>query len=69
MCVCLSSQGLEFYDALKRQGVKTEMVIYPRQGHGPNEPRLIADIMQRNLDWFRSLGVGQVVRGMARERR
>jgi dipeptidyl aminopeptidase/acylaminoacyl peptidase len=46
------SQGLELYNALKRQAVKTEMVIYPRQGHGPTEPRLIMDIMQRNLEWF-----------------
>lgn len=46
------SQGKELYNALKRQGVEVEMVIYPRQEHGPSEPRLIMDIMQRNLDWF-----------------
>ncbi|MFP3896284.1 MAG: alpha/beta fold hydrolase [Anaerolineales bacterium] len=45
-------QGKELYNALKGQGVKVEMVIYPRQEHGPSEPRLIVDIMQRNLDWF-----------------
>jgi len=45
-------QGRELYNALKRQGVCTQLVIYPRQGHGPHEPRLIMDIMQRNLDWF-----------------
>jgi dipeptidyl aminopeptidase/acylaminoacyl peptidase len=28
------------------------MVIYPRAGHGPNEPRQILDVMRRNLDWF-----------------
>ena len=46
------SQGRELYNALKRQGVETQLVIYPRQPHGPNEPRLILDVMQRNLDWF-----------------
>jgi dipeptidyl aminopeptidase/acylaminoacyl peptidase len=46
------SQGKELYNALKRQGVEVEMVIYPRQEHGPSEPRLIMDVMQRNLDWF-----------------
>lgn len=46
------SQGRELYNALKRQGVEVEMVIYPRQPHGPNEPRLIMDVIQRNLDWF-----------------
>jgi len=46
------SQGRELYNALKRQGVETQLVIYPRQPHGPEEPRLIVDVMQRNLDWF-----------------
>jgi dipeptidyl aminopeptidase/acylaminoacyl peptidase len=45
-------QGRELYNALKRQGVTVEMVIYPRAGHGPNEPRQILDVMRRNLDWF-----------------
>ncbi len=45
-------QGKELYNALNRQDVEVEMVIYPRQEHGPTEPRLIMDIMQRNLDWF-----------------
>jgi len=45
-------QGLELYTAIKRQGVPVEMVIYPRQDHGPTEPRLIMDIMERNIAWF-----------------
>jgi dipeptidyl aminopeptidase/acylaminoacyl peptidase len=45
-------QGLELYNALKHQGVPVEMVIYPRQAHGPSEPRLIMDIMARNIAWF-----------------
>lgn len=45
-------QGRELYNALKRQGVTVEMVIYPRTGHGLTEPRLLMDVMQRNLDWF-----------------
>ena len=28
------SQGYEFYNALKRQGVTTRMTVYPRQPHG-----------------------------------
>jgi dipeptidyl aminopeptidase/acylaminoacyl peptidase len=46
------SQGLELYNALKRQGCETKMVIYPRTPHGIEEPRLLLDCMQRNLDWF-----------------
>jgi dipeptidyl aminopeptidase/acylaminoacyl peptidase len=46
-----TSQGYEFYHALKRQGVTARMVVYPRQPHGPTEPKFILDIMQRHLDW------------------
>jgi dipeptidyl aminopeptidase/acylaminoacyl peptidase len=46
------SQGQELYNVLRRQGTPVQMVIYPRQPHGPTEPRLVMDIVQRNLDWF-----------------
>ncbi|MFQ5630585.1 MAG: S9 family peptidase, partial [bacterium] len=46
------TQGYELYNALKRQGVDTKMVTYPRQPHGIREPKLLMDAMQRNLDWF-----------------
>ena len=45
-------QGYEFYNALKRQGVDAKMVVYPRQPHGIQEPRLQLDAMKRNLEWF-----------------
>jgi dipeptidyl aminopeptidase/acylaminoacyl peptidase len=46
------SQGRELYSALKRQSVPTELIIYPRQGHGLNEPRLIMDLSRRTTDWL-----------------
>lgn len=46
------SQGQELYNALKRQGCKTTMVVYPRTPHGIEEPRLMLDCMNRNLEWF-----------------
>lgn len=46
------SQGQEFYIALKRRGVPTEMIVYPRTPHGPQEPKFIADIGERILAWF-----------------
>ena len=46
------SQGYEFYNALKRQGVPTRMIVLPRQPHGPNEPKMQVAAMQSNLDWF-----------------
>lgn len=45
------SQGYELYNALKRQGVPTKMVVYPRTSHGPREPKFLMDIMQRQLEW------------------
>jgi dipeptidyl aminopeptidase/acylaminoacyl peptidase len=46
-----TSQGYELYNALKRQGVTTKMVVYPRTPHGPREPKFVLDIAQRHLDW------------------
>ena len=46
------SQGYEFYNAVKQQDVPVEMLVLPRQPHGPTEPRMIQKIMQTNLDWF-----------------
>jgi dipeptidyl aminopeptidase/acylaminoacyl peptidase len=46
------SQGLELYNALKRQGVPVEMAIYPRQGHSMAEPRMRIDVRRRPVDWF-----------------
>lgn len=46
------SQGYEFYNALKAQGVPTRMLVLPRQPHGPNEPKMQLSAMQANLEWF-----------------
>ncbi len=46
------TQGQEFYVALERRGVPTEMVVYPRTPHGPREPRLLMSVTPRILDWF-----------------
>ncbi|MCA1625104.1 MAG: S9 family peptidase [Acidobacteria bacterium] len=54
------SQGFEFYNALKAQGVPTRMIVLPRQPHGPNEPKMQIAAMQANLDWFEKyLGSGK----------
>lgn len=46
------SQGQELYNALKRQGCTTKMIVYPRTPHGIEEPRLLLDCMTRNVEWF-----------------
>jgi dipeptidyl aminopeptidase/acylaminoacyl peptidase len=45
-------QGYEFYNALKRCGIPTQMVVYPRTGHVPSEPKLLLDVMNRILTWM-----------------
>ena len=46
------TQGQEFYNALKRKGVDTEMIVYPRTPHGPQEPKLLMDVSPRIMAWF-----------------
>lgn len=46
------SQGYELHTALKRLGVPTRMVVFPRQPHGIQEPKHHITAMQSNLDWF-----------------
>ena len=46
------SQGYEFYNALKLQGVPTRMLVLPRQPHGPTEPKMQLAAMKANLEWF-----------------
>jgi dipeptidyl aminopeptidase/acylaminoacyl peptidase len=45
------SQGYEYYEALKRRGVTAKMVVYPREPHGPVEPKFRLDIMRRHIEW------------------
>ncbi|HMJ69270.1 MAG TPA: S9 family peptidase [Cyclobacteriaceae bacterium] len=46
------SQGFEYYSAMKRLGVPSEMITYPRTPHGPQEPKFIQDIGERVVGWF-----------------
>jgi dipeptidyl aminopeptidase/acylaminoacyl peptidase len=46
------TQGQEFYRALARRGVPTEMVILPRTPHGPSEPKLLMEVSEQILRWF-----------------
>jgi dipeptidyl aminopeptidase/acylaminoacyl peptidase len=46
------TQGQEFYVALQRRGLPTEMVVYPRTPHGPREPKFLMDVSYRIMKWF-----------------
>jgi dipeptidyl aminopeptidase/acylaminoacyl peptidase len=48
-----TTQGEELYSALTERAVPVEMVLYPRSGHEPEEPKLLRDVMSRNLEWFK----------------
>jgi dipeptidyl aminopeptidase/acylaminoacyl peptidase len=55
-------QSTALYRALKRYNVEAELVIYPREPHGPREEKHQVDILTRMLAWFDrylSLGNGQ----------
>ena len=45
-------QAEEFYRALADQGVETELVVYPREGHGFQERTHQLDAWQRTVAWF-----------------
>lgn len=46
------TQAEEFYTALAQRGVATELVRYPRAGHGFREPKHRVDSLERILAWF-----------------
>lgn len=47
-----TTQGQEFYRALQRRGVPTEMIVLPRTPHGPQEPKLLMEVSPIILKWF-----------------
>jgi dipeptidyl aminopeptidase/acylaminoacyl peptidase len=50
-------QGQELYLGLKKLGVPTEFVTYPREPHGFREPNHQVDKIERELAWFAKWGV------------
>ncbi|HEY8227668.1 MAG TPA: S9 family peptidase [Pyrinomonadaceae bacterium] len=46
------TQAEEMYMALKRRGVETVFVRYPREGHGFREPNHRLDALERTIAWF-----------------
>ena len=45
-------QSQALYRALKRYGVETELVLYPREGHGLREEAHLIDRLTRIVGWF-----------------
>ena len=49
---CPAPQSFEMWHALKDLGVKTQLVVYPDEGHGFRNPEHIADRNERMIKWF-----------------
>jgi dipeptidyl aminopeptidase/acylaminoacyl peptidase len=49
---CPAPQSFEFWHALRAEGVKTQLVVYPDEGHGFRNPAHIRDRAEREVKWF-----------------
>jgi dipeptidyl aminopeptidase/acylaminoacyl peptidase len=49
---CPAPQSFEFWHALKAEGVPTELVVYPDEGHAFRKPADRVDVLERTLNWF-----------------
>ena len=52
-------QSQELYLGLKKNGVPVELVFYPREPHGLQEPRHQMDKMRREYAWFAKYVLGE----------
>ena len=49
---CPTPQSFEYWHALQEYKVKTELVVYPNEGHQFRDPAHAIDVMVRMLGWF-----------------
>jgi dipeptidyl aminopeptidase/acylaminoacyl peptidase len=49
---CPAPQSYEYWHALKTLGVKTQLVVYPNEGHAIRKPEHIQDVLGRTINWF-----------------
>jgi dipeptidyl aminopeptidase/acylaminoacyl peptidase len=49
----------QLYQALKRRGVDTQLVVYPDEAHGISRPSFRKDRWERYLDWYDNYVRGQ----------
>ena len=42
----------QLYQALRRRGVDTQLVVYPGQGHGISRPSYQKDRYERYIAWY-----------------
>src|SRR6202035_2665149 len=56
---CPAPQSLEFWHALRAENVKTQLIIYPNEGHGFVDPDHIRDRAERMQQWCSTQLSGQ----------
>ena len=49
---CPPPQSFEFWRALKRRGVPTQLVVYAGEGHGIRKPKNRRDVLRRSAEWL-----------------
>lgn len=49
---CPPPQSYEYWHALKTLGVKTQLVVYPGEGHAIRKPEDVQDVLDRTIHWF-----------------
>ncbi|MDE3103875.1 MAG: alpha/beta fold hydrolase [Acidobacteriota bacterium] len=49
---CPAPQSFEFWHGLRAVGVKSQLVVYPDEGHSFTVPSHRQDALQRTVDWF-----------------
>ncbi len=49
---CPIAMSTLYHQSLVKRGVKTQMVVYPNEGHGIKQPRHRVDVFRRTLRWF-----------------
>ncbi|HWE51115.1 MAG TPA: S9 family peptidase, partial [Bryobacteraceae bacterium] len=64
---CPAPQSYEFWHALKTRGVKTQLVIYPGEGHSIRKPEHVQDLLARTIAWFNDNLAAKLPAARARE--
>jgi dipeptidyl aminopeptidase/acylaminoacyl peptidase len=51
---CPAPQSFEMWHALRAEGVKTQLVVYPNEGHHFADPAHLKDVLERQMMWFQT---------------
>jgi len=58
---CPAPQSFEFWRGLQRAGVPSQLVVYPDEGHGFQNPEHQRDVTRRTLQWFDRYLAGETI--------